>query len=258
MRAEHIIKKHYPYELELKRASELMLTRSKKRFTVSRVHGRRIYRQLRKALRAFSKKYREEDALIRDLIYQRRYLVEEKRILPVADLFAGTSEATKIEKKIDELLKKRSKIAKEYEKTQSAKTLKVLTAIDEKLVQLEADRKIRASKKKKWDRAVAKRVFAYTNCIIKIRPSYNSKFVRVFAIRSFKQKDIIMPKSFALQVVRMMRRYPKIAKKKFTVKLRKVGSDEYRVIVNRKMKCPLCGKVSRFVNKKCSNCRGRL
>lgn len=223
------VKREHPlaglsYERELKSAATKLCTRTKKRIIVSRRHGRKIYRTLRKAIKHFTPKFKDDINVV-DLVYQRRYMrptAFQLKLLPGAE---ATMDATEEEEEVEEapMGVAPGKISK---------------------------------KKRSWSPETASKLVLYTSAIIKVplgkggtmkkwatekptgKPgrSPRRRLYMVFAWRAYKGKDIIFPLWIAKIVMKRLRLFPKKIKKKFTVKLRKVGNDEYRVIVKRRGK----------------------
>jgi hypothetical protein len=72
--------------------------------------------------------------------------------------------------------------------------------------------------------------------------SRRRRLYMVMAWRAYKGKDIIFPKWFAISVMKRLRKFPKKLKKPITIMLKKVGPDEYRVIVKKNRRRVVHGK----------------
>lgn len=204
------------YRSELKTSATKLCMRTKKRIIVSRKNGRRVYRMLRRAVKRFSPKFKEDINVV-DLIYQRRYMKPSAFQL--------------------KLLPSSEEDVEEEEEVEDAP----MGVAPGKL----------HKKRRHWSPQTASKLVLYTNAIIKIplgAGGIQKKWVKktgtpgrskrrrlymVMAWRAWKGKDVIMPHWFAKIVAKRLRQFPKKIKKKFTVKLRKVGKDEFRVIVKK-------------------------
>jgi len=198
------------YEKELLEAFKDLLNRHKKRIIVLRRYGRRIYTNLRKAVQSFRPKDKIEKE-VSDLIYQRRYMKSVR--------------LRRTRKAVEET----EDISSGKKKGFSSHAAHMLARLTSVIIKIPAVGK--ALPGKKW---LKKKVTLKRN---KFRRLY-----MVMAWRVYKGKDIIFPHWFAISVMKRLRKFPEKLKKSMTVKLKKVGPGEYRVIVKKHGQVVIYGK----------------